>query len=259
MRRITSLQNPKVKLVCKLHQKRYRYKFLKFIIDDPQLIVDGIKVNYIPEFVFVVEGRRSELLTELIQISGNLDLELIEVPERVMRKVSILEEPQGAVAVYPMRKLEDSLSSFLGHRPNNLLLLDSIRIPGNLGSIIRSAVAFNVKGVILHECVDIYNPKVIRSAREAWFLVNHYELRDLEELIELRREGYQFICLDVRGEVSLKEFRPDKQWLLIVGSETTGIKQALSKLCTVRLRIPINYIDSLNVSSATSIALFWFT
>ena len=137
-------------------------------------------------------------------------------------------------------------------------MLDNIQDPGNLGTIIRSSVAFNIDTLVLGSgCVDLYNPKVIRATQGLLFHQNIIE-RNLEELItELKKENYVILGTDVTNGKELKTLPKYDKYALIMGNEGHGIDPRINSLCDESIYIEMNNnCESLNVAVACSIILY---
>lgn len=167
-----------------------------------------------------------------------------------MKKLSCMESVPKVIGV--VRFLESR--EITGKK---VLLLDDIRDPGNLGTIIRSSLAFGVLDIVLNlNSVDIYNDKVIRSSQGMIFQMNIIR-RDLKEVIlELKEKGYLILSTNVEDGVDAKELEVN-QFALIMGNEGVGVKKELQEMSDKNLYIKMNnQVESLNVGVATSILLY---
>ena len=216
---ITSLTNPKIKKYLKLKVKKYRDLEKMFLIEGSHLIED-------------------------------YDFNYTYVSENIMKKLSeTLSIPKviGVLKYFPDKEIKG----------DRVLLLDDIGDPGNLGTIIRSSVAFNVHDIVLNlNSVDIYNPKVIRSTQGMLFKVNIKRL-DLKDVIkDLKNKGYLILGTNVLEGIDVKDVKANK-FALIMGNEGQGVKKELLDLCDKNLYINMNKeCESLNVGVATSILLY---
>ena len=141
----------------------------------------------------------------------------------------------------------------------NVCLLDNIQDPGNLGTIIRSAVAFDIKTIILsNDSVDLYNDKVIRASEGMLFHINIIRM-DLKDAIkELKEKNYTIYGTDVIKGTTLKEIAFDDKTAITIGNEGQGMKEELKKLSDKMIHIPIN-CESLNAGVAASIIFYEVT
>ena len=149
----SSVQNNKIKELGKLNTKKYRDKTGLFLVEGEHLIVEAYNSGYLKE-VLLLEGN-----------SISLDVKVNYVSESVMKFLSSLDTPTNMIGV--CHKKENEIKG------DKLLVLDDVQDPGNLGTIIRSSVAFNIDTIILSEkCVDIYSPKVLRASQGMVFYIN---------------------------------------------------------------------------------------
>jgi len=182
-----------------------------------------------------------------------LIIETTFVTKDIINYISTLDTPVPILGFCEKRKNNLDLG-------NRILLLDGIQDPGNLGTIIRSALAFNVDTIVLSpECVDLYNPKVIRSTQGMLFGINIIR-KDLKTVIEtLKREEIPIYGTRVEyGEDVVNLKRKDRiRFGLIMGNEGQGVKREILEICDKYLFIDMNdNVESLNVAVATSILLY---
>jgi TrmH family RNA methyltransferase len=139
--------------------------------------------------------------------------------------------------------------------------LDNIQDPGNVGTIIRNAVAFNIDTVVLSEdCVDLYNEKVLRSAQGMNFHINIITENLTEFIIKLKTENYYIYGTDLLSNNELSEIKPKDKFAIILGNEGNGVKKELLDLCDKKLYIEMNNnCESLNVGVASGIILYKFS
>ncbi len=235
---IKSLQNQKVKELSKLNQKKYREQEGKFLVCGEHLVEEACKSGYLRE-VWQTEDYQK-----------NFDVPTMYVSYEVLKKISNLETPQQVIGVCQKKK-----EGLIG---KHLLLIDDLQDPGNLGTILRSAVAFNVDTVVLSpNCVDLYNDKVIRASEGMLFHLNIIK-RDLKEFIlKLRDEQYVILGTKVDGGTDLEQIVKSDKMAFIVGNEGAGVKTELLEECDDYLYIPMNKnCESLNVGVATGIILY---
>ena len=233
---ITSLNNDKVKELVKLKDKKYRDKVGLFFIEGYDIVLEAYKNSLIKE-LYVLEG------TEVL-----MDIQYTYVSYDVMKKISDMESISEYYAVcYKKEELE------IGNR---IIILDGIQDPGNLGTIIRSAVAFNFDSVILsRECVDLYNPKVIRSTKGMLFNMNIC-VKNLEEFIPIL-DDYVIYGTDVVDGENIRDIDIPSKVGLVIGNEGRGISDKIKKLCNKFIYIDMNNMcESLNASVAASILMY---
>ena len=172
------------------------------------------------------------------------------VTEKVMKFLSELDTPNEVMGVcYKLKEKEIS---------GNVLMLDRVQDPGNLGTIIRSAVAFDISTIILSkDTVDLYNPKVLRSTQGLLFDVNIL-IKDLDECIRsLKKDNYIIYGTKVDNGKNLKDITKKDKYAVIMGNEGKGVNDTLLSMCDEYIYIPMNEkCESLNVGVATSIILY---
>lgn len=235
---ITSLDNLKVKKYVKLKNKKYRDIEKMYLVETNHLVEEALNHQVLVDL----------LVLENEQVSYNFNYTY--VTKEIMKKLSNLETIPKVIGVVNMLEPSNNLG-------NNILLLDDIQDPGNLGTIIRSSVAFNVSTIVLGlNCVDLYNEKVIRSTQGMLFKINIMRA-DLKEIIaNLKKDNYLILGTNVKDGVDVKNIKVNK-YALIMGNEGKGVKEELLTLCDKNLYIKMNNnCESLNVSVATSILLY---
>lgn len=246
---ITSLSNDKVKFVHALSERKYRQREGRFVVEGARLIDEALAAQFRPDWVFCAEKippRARQTLNRL----RSINVEVIDVTDAIMKSISETESPQGLMAVLPFPRLEPRPD------PDFSLVIDSLRDPGNLGTLLRSAAAADVDQVILSpETVDAYNPKVVRGAMGAHFRVPMLSLAWSE--IPQRLHGLSVYLASMDGEKIYSQVDWTRPAALIVGSEAEGASAAATKLASARISIPIaNGVESLNAAVAASIILF---
>lgn len=236
---ITSLNNEHIKEISKLKEKKYRDITNTFIIEGEHLIYEASKLN---------------LLKELILLEGtivNIDnVKTTYVSKEVMKKISNLDSYPKVIGI--CSKLEKKAIK------GNIIILEDIQDPGNLGTIIRSSVAFDIDTIILSpKTVDLYNPKVIRSTQGMLFQVNII-VENIENIIQgLKEKEYKIYGTKVDNGKDVKEISNKEKFALIIGNEGSGMSENISSLCDENLYIKTNSkVESLNAAIAASILLY---
>jgi TrmH family RNA methyltransferase len=245
---ITSLQNERVKLAFSLQNRpRARRKEKKITLEGVRLIKDVVQRGAQPEFVlYTPKDADYPFIAELQE----LRVKLIPVSDEVMAHVSDTQQPQGLVAVLPMPLPP------LAKRPDSVLILDSIREPGNMGTILRSAAASGVEVVVLSpDCVDPYNPKVLRAGMGAHWRVPVLELQWFEIGHYVDKMPVYVAAGDAQTRYTAVDF--SQRWALVIGSEAFGASNARKLGETLDIAIPMaGDTESLNAAMAASIILF---
>ncbi len=222
---IESINNEKIIKYSKLKQKKYRDESSLFIVEGKHL---------------VEEAKKHDLVVEEFILNENIS-------ESAMKKLSNLDNPNEYLAI--VKKIESR------DIKGNVLIVDGIQDPGNLGTIIRSSVAFNIDTIILsNDTVDQYNDKVIRASEGMIFNINIIK-GDLKGIIPtLNMDIYGTNVIN--GE-SLDDINISSPYAIIVGNEGAGVSPEISKLINKNIYINMNdKCESLNVGVATSIILY---
>ncbi|KXU34144.1 rRNA methyltransferase [Cephaloticoccus primus] len=255
--RITSLQNPRVKQLVKLRDRRPRDEAGVFLVEGYRQIRRALEKRIaLRELYFCREcflGANEDALLAEARAAGT---ELVELSRHAFEKVAYRERPDGLLAVAPQwrRELADLQ---LGTAPF-LLVVEGIEKPGNLGTILRSADAAGCDAVIVCDPVtDIFNPNVVRASTGVLFSVPLVVAESRTVAAWLRERGIRsaattphseqlYTAADLRGPLAL-----------IMGSEQYGLSEFWMSRSDLKLRIPMaGQADSLNVAMATIITLF---
>ena len=248
---LTSSSNPKIKFVRALAKKQTRQEKKQFAVEGVRLIEEALGARLVPALAFYTASARGDRRVRiLLEKIGALTREVYEVSDAVMREMSETETPQGILAVVPFPQIPEL------KRPSFILILDSIRDPGNLGAILRSARAAGVDTILLAPgTVDPYNDKVVRAAMGAHFSVS---LRSEPwEKIAQKIQGVPRVYLaDAQGRIAYDAADWRKPVALIVGGEAEGASEAAKTIATARVRIPMRGGESLNAAMAATLLMF---
>lgn len=234
-----SIENKKIKEIRKLRQKKYRDKTGLFLVEGKHLVLEAYKSGYLKEMIL----EQNELFP--------LQVETMYVTNDLLYYISDVESPQPVMGIVSKIPEKQELG-------NRILVLDGIQDPGNLGTIIRSAVAFHVDTIVFGKgTVDFYNPKVVRSSQGMIFHINMIE-RDLHTFLpELKKESYTILGTRVTHGKSLKEIEKKKKSAIIMGNEGNGMSDTVAEYCDDFIYIDMSSTcESLNVGVATSIILY---
>jgi len=233
---ISSIQNDMIKDLVRLHDKKYRDLTNLFLVEGEHLVEEAIKNNSLKEII-ILENNDYDTLLNKIYVSTLVITKLSE-QKTIPIVMGICE-----------KKKEMDISG-------NVLILDKVQDPGNLGTIIRSAVAFNINTIILSpDSVDLYNEKVIRSTEGLLFSINIITRPILEAINELKLKDYLVIGSVVSNGEKVSQMA--SKYALIVGNEGQGISEEVLDLCDKKITIEINpSVESLNVGIATGIILY---
>jgi TrmH family RNA methyltransferase len=249
---ITSVQNPKVKYVHALQTyRRFRKEQNAFVVEGIRLVEEAWSANWEASLVFFTEGlnERGETLLAGFSDAGT---HVLQVSPQVMRAVSDTQHPQGLLGVLPVRSLS------LPNQIDFVLVPDQVRDPGNMGTILRTALAAGVDAVFLPPgSVDVYAPKVVRAAMGAHF---HLPMRNItwQEIAQrIKRTPLKVYLADSQAERAYSQVDFKVAAAIIVGGEAEGAGEAARNLADEHIQIPMpGGTESLNAAVATAILLF---
>lgn len=244
---ITSRQNPLMTHLRKLASSRsYRKKSREYLCDGTKLLAEALKWGAEVQTAVFSEGVDIPPLPDGVRA--------VRVSEELMRSVSPMETPQGALftVALPEVQLPETLSG------KHYLVLDGVQDPGNVGTILRTADAFDCDGVFLvNACADLYNPKTARATMGAIFRREAYTVTAEELFALLRKSGVQLYGTALRDDtVPLAEANLARA-AVAIGSEGRGLSQQVLDECAKTLKIPMNpRCESLNAAIAATVVLW---
>jgi len=244
---ITSTDNPKVKLARSLLERRGREKQGLCLVEGVRLIEDAMRAGARPALIFFVRSAQATLFAAV----KTEKVPALELAPEVFETLSDTVTSQGVIAVLPIPTMPPPRA------PTLALVLDQVRDPGNLGTILRSAAAAGADLVILtHGCADPWNPKTLRAGMGAHFRLSLQARIGWPEISQ-RSAGMQTWVADIRGNKAYDQVDWNRPSVLIIGGETEGFSSEAIRLATGRLAIPMcNQVDSLNAAMAATVVLF---
>jgi TrmH family RNA methyltransferase len=251
---ITSRTNPTVRLVRLLLSRRSaRYREQAFVAEGLRTVTALVERGVPLRAMLLDESRLHELPDALSAVLETHDQRAIAVVHRLFRELSDVEEPQPVLAIFRMPAVE------MPENPTAVLALDGVQDPGNLGSILRSAAASGIEGVLLLPgTVDRFSPKVVRSTAG---LIGSLPVVAGSEAVglfdELARAGRNVVLAEGGGTSVYSAFDWSAPFLLVVGGEATGASLAIRDAVNETVRIPMsNNVESINVAAASAVLLF---
>ena len=234
---ITSVNNNHIKELCKLKDKKYRDLTNTYLVETKHLVEEAFKENLLEELILLDNDKYS------------LDVRTTYVSLDVLKKLSNINSPNSIMGVVRKKKESNNLGS-------RILILDNIQDPGNLGTIVRSGVAFNFDTIVLSkDTVDLYNPKVVRATEGMIYKINII-VRDLKEFINSIKDKYIIYGTDVNNGISISDI-DSNNIVIIIGNEGNGISKDIKSLCDKNIYIDISSrCESLNAGVASSIIMY---
>ena len=239
---IVSKDNPKYKLWLKLSQKKYRLKERLFLAEGEHLVIEARKAGALVD-VLICEG-----------ISYEIDAPVTYLAKPLFEKLASTVTSAGILAVCRIQECEMTLN-------NRLLLVDGVGDPGNLGTLIRSALAFGFDGLVMSEdTVDVYNEKVVRATQGALFKLPMCRANLIDVVAKLQKVGVVVYAATLSDNAKvLDDVVPASSMAFIVGNEGVGVCQALVEICDGSIVIEMSSaVESLNVGVAGSILMHHF-
>lgn len=266
---IKSRNNPIVREYAKLTDKKYRNRAGAFLCNGVKLCGEAVSAGVMIEAVLLLEGatppRLSEILAEMQTLERYHDTQIYRLASPVFEKLCDEKSPDGVIAVIKhldnFRKVyKIERNDCEAYRSEKLMLLSSVRDPGNLGTVVRSAAAFGFDRLILSEdCADLYHVRTLRGAMGALFRMRVDIVADFASAVTaLRSVGRRVYAAELRdGAVSVEDLQPTPADCFVIGNEGHGISPELAALCTGSAFIPIAPTsESLNAATAASILAY---
>lgn len=264
---ITSRQNRIVVEAVKLSEKKARDASCLFRFDGVKLFEEALSKGVEIVRVLLCESKAAMLLEKIGERGNMLDDAYVSVlSDELFAKVSEENAPEGIICIakYPARHIRNAsareLQSAVSDKTAKIMLLESVRDPGNVGTIMRSAAAFGVDILILsRDCADIYNPKTVRGAMGALFKLNILTVDGICGAIDaLRANGRNVYAAALdKDAVRLDEVCFEKTDAVVIGNEGHGLSENAVKACTRSLYIPMeDGSESLNAAIAASVIMW---
>jgi TrmH family RNA methyltransferase len=256
---ITSLTNDRVKAIRALDLRKERKETGLFVAEGASIILTAREHGAMPETLVVREGAAASPgvardLVEAVLDAGN---EVLEVSEAVLEKLASKDNPQSILAVFRQR-FADAPPAASVAKDATWLVLEEVRDPGNLGTIVRTADAVGAAGIVLvGQCCDPYQRECVRATMGSIFAV---------PLVKMTREAFlawreawpgDVVGTHLEGREDFRKAAYKHPVLLVMGSEGPGLSDSLARSCTRLVKIPMaGRLDSLNLAVATALTLY---
>lgn len=229
---ITSKENDKIKYLLKLHTKKYRDQFNAFLVFGDHQIEEANKNGYSLDLYTSNPNKKGELISEAL-----------------MKLVSLTETPMDSLGI--AKKKEEVPYS------KRILMLDGIQDPGNMGTLIRSAIGFGFNTIISSlDSVDYYHERSIRATQGNLFYANLIKAPLKERIQALKFLGYKVYVTSLKKSKDIKTIIPSEKCVVVLGNEGSGVSQAIIDMADELVRIKTNDIESLNVAMAGTIIMY---
>ena len=251
---LTGLQNPVVKAAAELKQKKYRTQNGLYLAEGLRTAEEAVAYKAVETLFYVATD--DDRTMRLLEDAAMQNIKLVCVNENVMKKIADTETPQGIIAVCKMRqpKLETLLAG-----GKMLLVLDRVGDPGNIGTMLRTADAAGIGGlVLLKGCADIYSPKTVRSSMGSLFHIPVLSGVSEQEFVSAaKKAGYDLLVTCLDGADNLYKADLSGRIAFVMGNEAGGVSETLLEKADKRVYIPMaGRAESLNVAMAAGIVMF---
>ncbi|KGA97815.1 23S rRNA methyltransferase [Alkalihalobacillus alcalophilus ATCC 27647 = CGMCC 1.3604] len=248
MKRIESVKNEQVKNWKKLLTKKGRDKSGQFLLEGFHLIEEALKAKLKFEAILVTNEDKIESQWQIER------KKFIIVTEQVLKELSEMDTPQGVVAIVQMPTWPEQIAT-----TGQWLLIDRVQDPGNIGTMIRTAEAAGLTGIVLGEgSVDLYNGKVVRATQGALFHIPIIKGNILELIPKFKAAGIPVFGTALEKASSYTAVESQAQFALIVGNEGQGVEKSILAECDQNIYIPIfGQAESLNVAVASGILMYY--
>lgn len=247
---ITSTSNLRIKNVVQLQKKMKARK------DQNVYVVEGIKM-----FAEVPRGSIREVyvsqsfLEKHCEVVANIPYELVD--DRVFTQMSATKTPQGILCI--VEQMDYNLETLLSKENPFLMILEDLQDPGNVGTIFRTAEGAGVDGIILtSNCVDIYNPKTIRSTMGSIYRVPFLYAEDMEHILtSLKEHEVQTVAAHLQGPKVYDQEDYRRGTAFLIGNEGNGLSDELARAADCLIQIPMEgELESLNAGVAAAVLMY---
>ncbi len=254
VKHVTSTANPIVKAARALHQRKSRAESGLFLAEGAKLVLDALAVGWVPQMIVAIEPTADEggvaTLAAKVRAAGG---DVVWTNGAVMEKLARRENPQTVLGVFEQR-----FAPLRAFNHGTVVVLEGPRDPGNIGTIVRTADAAGAAGVILvGPSADPFGMEAVRATMGSIFHVPIGRADPAEFATFLDRWRGRVIGTHLSGTTDVRALPPSEPQLLLMGTEQSGLTDALAARCTDLVRIPMaGKADSLNLAIATAIALY---
>lgn len=236
---IDSVNNSLVKYYKQLRVKKYILEYGEYIVEGEHLVNEAIKAGIVKE-VIVLSGTDFDTSCKKVIVS-----------EKVMKSISLLSSIPNVMAVLYKKDNREI-------KGNRIVLLDGVQDPGNVGTIIRNSLAFDIDTIILSkECASIYNDKVIRSTQGMMFHMNIIYMDLIDAIREIKKCGIKVYATSLESSNYISDVKFNREFAVVFGSEGSGVSKEVLNESDELIKIPMNNeCESLNVAVSSGIILY---
>ena len=247
-----------IKIIKSLKSKKGRDLYHRFLAEGVRLLEEALNRKVHPEIVYFAADSLSERGERLLARFHSKNIPVERLPAKILESISDTRTSQGIIGLFPIPKTTSLESLCKNNR--TILWCENISDPGNLGTLLRSAMAFKVGGIILSgTSADIFNPKVVRSSAGAVFCLSFYQASTMEIIAGIKNRNGYLMAADIRGEnwyKNLPSLKKIPSLIIAVGSEADGLSADIINKADSITALPISdRTESLNVAVAGSIMM----
>ena len=251
---LTAVNNPQVKAAAELKQKKYRQQRGLFLAEGLRTVEEAVASRQVESiFYTAIEDDRTRTVLEA---AAEQQVKLYCVSDAVLKKIADTETPQGIITVCKMQQVQ--LEQLLA-KGKLLLVLDRVGDPGNVGTMLRTADAAGIGGMLLLKgSVDAYAPKTVRSSMGSLFHVPVVAgISEADFIKEAHNAGYELLVTCLDGADNLYQADLHGRLAFVMGNEANGVSDGLLAAADKRVYIPMaGRAESLNVAMAAGIVMF---
>jgi len=250
MKEITSVHNPQIQMLKGLQKAKNRRESGLFLAESVKMVREALALSLCR--TLVVDGKRQDEHADMISLAQENGCEVLLVTPAIMQAISEAKTPQGVCCMVAIPQEPQTLSGRL------IVSMDGVQDPGNVGTILRTADAAGFDGALLSAaCADLYGAKTLRATMGSIFRVPSRRTDDLPAaLAALREQGYAIVATELGG-ADFYENCPHDRAVLVIGSEGSGVSQAVRDVATHHLALPMRGgAESLNAAVAAGIMIY---
>ena len=248
---ITSKKNERIRDARQLQQKKYRDQRGLFYLEGVRLVEEALATSCVETVYFTARLTEASRGIDLVQRAADKNIPCLQCSEDVLGELTDTVQSQGVVAVAKKPTWQRCYSGVM-------LIADEIQDPGNMGTLLRTAVAAGCRGLFVVEgSVDLYNPKVLRSSMGAIFHLPHWLVRRSEVLAFIKGHKSTLVIADLVDSDVHWDVRYPPNVTVVIGNEARGVHQDFQGASDLRVQIPlVGTVESLNASVAAGVLLY---
>lgn len=256
MQFLSSKDNINIKSVVKLkNSAKHRKKNGQFIAEGVRICIDAICSNAKVESFFATEKAKDKYPNDFDRINECAEKTFL-VTEDIFSLISDTDTPQGFLCV--IKALDKMIEFDTINKNSKYIALDNIQDPSNLGTVLRTAEALGIDGVIMSfDCCDFFSPKVVRGSMGAVFRLPYYICNSICDFLSEHSELHSYAAVVTSDAQKITETVFESPCVAVIGNEGNGLKAEAISICNEKITIPMNgRAESLNASTAASIIMW---